>query len=186
MRVTKLARCACVWLLIGCGGASGPADQAGPHALGLAAALVNGEPIELAEVRRLSIATGLTPQAALSRLVTERLLEQYARARGYAAEPAVRRGVAQAQVRALLAQAVEAPASGREQNDGEAPASARERHDSEGPERVRAQSDREVRGSLAEPMIEERRRELARLLEQLALRTPVRYDEAAIRTAFAQ
>ena len=141
------------WLLVclvaGCGDGSRDGAHEKPRGqLGSAAALVNGDAIELAEVERLSAATGLAPKLALARLVGERLLAQYAEQRGYAARPAVRRGVARAEVQALLAQEIEA--HGRAED------------------------------------VEQRRKQLAEWLDALARQTPIRYDEAAIRKAFAR
>jgi hypothetical protein len=72
-----------------------------------AAATVNGQVITLNEVSALCNETGLSPRTALQRLVVERLLLQHAEAGRYEEHAAVQRGLAQARVRALLAEAVE-------------------------------------------------------------------------------
>jgi hypothetical protein len=71
-------------------------------------ARVNGDVVTLRQVRELCRQTGVSPEAALARLVDELLLAQYAEARGYAELRTTRRELERARVRALLEQAVEA------------------------------------------------------------------------------
>lgn len=73
---------------------------------------VDGDAIGLGEVQRLCDLTGLSPRAALQRLVGERLLVQHAAEQGYGDLPAVERAAARARVRALLASTIEVPAVG--------------------------------------------------------------------------
>lgn len=73
---------------------------------------VDGDAIGLGEVQRLCALTGLSPRAALQRLVGERLLVQHAAEQGYGQLPAVERAAARARVRALLASTIEVSAAG--------------------------------------------------------------------------
>jgi hypothetical protein len=69
---------------------------------------VDGDVIGLAEVQHLCSVTGLSPRAALARLVSERLLVRHAAEQGYGELRAVERAAARARVRALLASTIEA------------------------------------------------------------------------------
>lgn len=95
----------------GTGGVSpqavGPRRVAGP-----VVARVNGEPIGLEEVRAVCAAAGLAPAEALARLVDERVLGQYAEARGYGDLAETHKAVEGARVRALLGEAIETSAGG--------------------------------------------------------------------------
>ena len=71
------------------------------------AAVVNGQAIGRELLLAHARSTRQTPRAALAQLVRERLLAEYAAARGYDRLPAVRIGVDQARVRALLRLEVE-------------------------------------------------------------------------------
>jgi len=70
-------------------------------------ARVNGEPIGLNEVRAVCAASQLSPEEAFQRVIDERLLAQYARARGYGELSASKQELERARVRALLEQVVE-------------------------------------------------------------------------------
>jgi len=132
----------------------GAASSAG----GPVVAHVDGEPIGLAEVQQLCSATGLQPDQALRRLVSERLLVRHASSEGYGELAVVERAARQARVRALLARTVEAP---------QTPTTL---------------------GSRADPAptvtVAEQKERLDRLLTQLAQQVGVKYDEVAIQQAF--
>jgi hypothetical protein len=134
-------------VVLGCVDEAKPA--AGPVGTveGRVVAEVDGDLIGLGEVQRLCDRTGLSPRAALERLVGERLLVQRAAEQGYGDLPAVERAAARARVRALLASTIEASAAG--------------------------------------DTVSDQRAKLERLLAELAQRSKVAYDEAAIRHAFA-
>jgi hypothetical protein len=105
-------------LVLGCGadvsappGSAAALRAAPPSTSGVAAPVVahiDGAAIGRAEVERLCALTGLSPRAALERLIAERLLVAHAAAQGYGELPAVERAVTQARVRALLASTIEA------------------------------------------------------------------------------
>jgi hypothetical protein len=103
-----------VWTLaigvaLGCAADSKTAAVPAVTVEGPVVAEVDGDPIGLGEVQRLCDVTGLSPRAALERLVGERLLVQHAAEQGYGELPAVERAAARARVRALLASTIEAP-----------------------------------------------------------------------------
>ncbi len=103
-----------VLLWSACGeGASPGSSGAGlaARATGPVVARVNGDPIGLDEVRTVCASSGLSPEQALARLEDERLLAQYAEARGYGALVS-RLELERARARALLEQAVDARAQG--------------------------------------------------------------------------
>ena len=162
----------------GCGDdARAPAGAAGPSSLarprgrfdrsqtaassvrGPVVAHVDGEPIGLAEVQQLCSATGLPPDQALRRLVSERLLVRHASREGYGGLAVVERAARQAQVRALLARTVEAP---------QAPTTPGSRAEDPAPAAT----------------VAEQKERLDRLLTQLAQQVGVKYDEVAIQQAF--
>lgn len=98
----------------GSGGVSPRAVEVRPPT-GPVVARVNGEAIALEEVRQVCAASGLTPEEALARLVDERVLAQYAEARGYGDLAETRSAVVRARVRALLEESVEGQGPGHEQ-----------------------------------------------------------------------
>jgi len=147
-------------LAIACGsGTAAPTPEASTASVrGPVVARVDGDPIGLAEVQQLCSVTGLPAHEAHERLVSERLLVRHASAQGYGELAVVERAAAQARVRALLAQTVEA-------SGAPAPLAGR-------PEAARAAP------------LAQQKAELDRLLAQLAQKTRVAYDEAAIQQAF--
>lgn|GEM_PF-5107293 len=101
----------CVLLVLACGrgseSGSAEAVAASSTAAGPVVARVNGEPIGLNEVRAVCAASQLSPEEAFQRVIDERLLAQYARARGYGELSASKQELERARVRALLEQVVE-------------------------------------------------------------------------------
>ncbi len=90
----------------------GRSETASEHSVGrgpggAVVARVDGEPIGLSEVAKVCEETGLTPEEALSRLIDERLLAQYAASRGFGELRATAREVERARARAVLIDAVE-------------------------------------------------------------------------------
>jgi hypothetical protein len=138
---------AIVWMAA-CGEARRDPEPRPAVALGEAAAVVNDETISLDEVRRLCAATNRSPREALTLLVRERLLAQYAEAQGYGALRVVEQGVQRVRAQAVLAAEIEAPGS--------------------------------------PPYVEARRQRLEQWLVELRRNTPVHFDEAAVRHAFAE
>lgn len=134
--------------VLGCGEDARPTSVPTSPVQGPVVAEVDGDAIGLGEVQRLCDVTGLSPRAALERLVSERLLVQHAAEQGYGELPAVERAAARARVRALLAATIE--------------------------------------GAGAGTAVSQQREQLERLLAELAQRSHVAYDEAAIRQAFVQ
>ncbi len=66
-------------------------------------AVVDGQPIRVADVRRQAIASGTTPRAALEALIEAELVAAEAARRGLERHPEVQEGVAQTLVKRLLA-----------------------------------------------------------------------------------
>ena len=91
--------------LVACG--ESPPAAGAVELSGDVAALVNGRPITRDAMVTHARALGLLPREALAQLIRERLLADYAASRGYDRLPAVRVGIEQARVRALLAREVE-------------------------------------------------------------------------------
>jgi hypothetical protein len=148
-----------LWLVAsGCDRGQPSERAAQPASIGLAIAHVNGEAIGLSEVQRLCDATGLGPREALERLIAERLLSQHAAEQGYGQRATVEQGVQQARVRALLEREIE----------------------THPPPRERASEPDAADASAAA------RAKLDGLLRELAAKTPIHYDQAAIEQAFAE
>lgn len=93
--------------LAGCDREAVQFERAAGETQSAAVATVNGEPIALGEVERFVAASGLSPRAALAQLTAERLLAQYAAARGYGELREVEAELERALVHALLAREVE-------------------------------------------------------------------------------
>ncbi len=104
-------------VLLGCGDDAKTAAAPVVTVQGPVVAEVDGDAIGLGEVQRLCDLTGLSPRAALQRLVAERLLVQHAAEQGYGDLPAVERAAARARVQALLASTIEVSAGGDTLND---------------------------------------------------------------------
>jgi hypothetical protein len=146
---------------------------------GVVAARVNDDVISLAEVEALVRSSGLSPKAALGRLVDERLLSQYATSRGYGELGSVGMELERARVRALLEQVVEREVSAASVTADEI--SARLEELKRRQPGVVAPSLEEATPVLREQLLNEHRRErLDRFVREIRDQTRVTYDEPAI------
>jgi hypothetical protein len=170
--------------LVACGGAQvdeGTSPETQGKARGAIAAKVNGDAIGTEEVQALAAAANLTPEAALKRLIEERLLAQYAEARGYGSWEVVRTETARARVRALLEEAVEKSVG---------PESISNKQIAERFENVRKRLPQDAKleeweSRLREQLVlEARQKRVEQLVKELRARTEVVYDEKAIQEAF--
>jgi hypothetical protein len=187
MEVRGFVAAGVLMAMTACGGGTTknhPSEQRAQGAgKGAVAASVNGEPIRVSEVAAVVSASGLSPRDALSRLVDERLLAQYAESRGYGELRSVEIEVVRARVRALLEAAVE-----REIRPETIPAERvaerfeQLRNGPGGSDLQLADQEAKIRQQLT---LEARRDRLQGVIEQLKKQTKVIYDEPTIKKALA-
>jgi hypothetical protein len=176
----RAARLSLVLLACACGEpATERTGHSSAHARGPVVARVQGSAIGLEEVRELSLATGLSPREALSRLEDALVLEQTAIRLGYDRSGSVMREARRALVRALLAQTVEAEV--RPETIPEA--DVRAHFESERARRgLSAESYPDHAAAAREQLALERRKvALDNLIAELRANTPVSLDEPEVR-----